>query len=252
MTNLQVHTLALLGTDIFAGTENGIFLSTNNAANWISVNNGLTNLDIRTLAAWGNYLYAGSWGGGVFLSSNSGSSWNSVNSGLTNLLVNTLAIDDTVIFAGTEGGVYFSTNNGLNWIVKNEGIGSLNSVYAIDFKNNFVFAGLSNAVWSRPLDELIGVRRLNELVSEKFYLYQNYPNPFNPNSKIKFQTSKFSHVKLTVFDILGKEIHTLVNGELSPGTYEADFDGSNSPSGIYYYRLNAGDYIETKKMVLLK
>jgi hypothetical protein len=63
---------------------------------------------------------------------------------------------------------------------------------------------------------------------------------------------KQGYVKITVFDVLGKEVQTLVNKQLSPGIYEADFDGSNLPSGVYYYKLEAGDYKETKKMVLIK
>lgn len=100
----------------------------------------------------------------------------------------------------------------------------------------------------------------NEL-PEKFFLYQNYPNPFNPSTKIKFEVptpsltlsgAKGLLVKLTVFDVLGREIAVLVNEQMKPGTYEVEWDGSNYPSGVYFYKLIAGDYSETKKMVLIK
>jgi len=88
-----------------------------------------------------------------------------------------------------------------------------------------------------------------------FKLYQNFPNPFNPTTKIKFSipTVKTPYMaSLRVFDVLGKEVTTLVNEEKSAGEYEVQFDGSGLPSGIYFYQLKAGDYVETKKLILLK
>ena len=90
------------------------------------------------------------------------------------------------------------------------------------------------------------------ILPEKFELHQNYPNPFNPTTIIKFQISELSFVTLKVYDVLGSEIATLVNEEKSVGGYEVEFDATTLPSGIYFYRLQAGDFIETKKMVLMK
>ncbi|HEY5124096.1 MAG TPA: T9SS type A sorting domain-containing protein, partial [Ignavibacteria bacterium] len=94
-------------------------------------------------------------------------------------------------------------------------------------------------------------------IPDKFSLSQNYPNPFNPVTKIKFDVKKEfrsqkSEVKLSIYDILGRKIEDLVNEKLNPGSYEVIFDGSNLPSGVYFYQLRAGEYIETRKMVLLK
>ncbi|MGH2574123.1 MAG: T9SS type A sorting domain-containing protein, partial [Ignavibacteria bacterium] len=99
---------------------------------------------------------------------------------------------------------------------------------------------------------ITAINPLSQKIPERHYLYQNYPNPFNPNSKIKFQISKLGYVELTVFDILGREVAVLVNEELKAGTYEVYFDGTNFTSGVYFYRLEAGDYTETRKMVLVK
>jgi hypothetical protein len=79
-----------------------------------------------------------------------------------------------------------------------------------------------------------------------------YPNPFNPSTTIKYGIKELTEVQIVVYDILGREITTLVNDEKPVGSYEILFDASNLPSGIYFYRLQAGDYIETKKMVLMK
>ena len=101
-------------------------------------------------------------------------------------------------------------------------------------------------------------------ISDKFILEQNYPNPFNPKTKIKYtipsvianEVKQSQLVKLKVYDILGNEVATLVNEEQSAGTYDVEFNTSSGirdlVSGIYFYQLKAGSYIETKKMMLLK
>lgn len=83
-------------------------------------------------------------------------------------------------------------------------------------------------------------------------LYQNYPNPFNPRTKIKYQLAKQENVKLIIYDILGREVTTLINDKLNQGSYEAEWDASKYASGVYFYKLITGDFIETKKMVIVK
>jgi len=87
---------------------------------------------------------------------------------------------------------------------------------------------------------------------DKFNLFQNYPNPFNPTTKIKFTIPQTGFTSLKVYDVLGKEITTLVNEELSAGEYEVDFDANTLTSSVYFYRLRAGEFIQTKKMILIK
>lgn len=98
----------------------------------------------------------------------------------------------------------------------------------------------------------VGVTQISSEVPLSFSLSQNYPNPFNPNTVIRFQITNSSDTKLIIYDALGKEVETLVDRKLEPGEYEAEFNGENLPSGVYYYKLQAGDYAETKKMVLIK
>jgi len=112
------------------------------------------------------------------------------------------------------------------------------------------------------INEMTGISFISGIIPEKYNLYQNYPNPFNPVTKIKFDiTTSLSFpnalignpfVSLKVYDILGKNVTTLVNEHLQPGTYEVAFDGSNLPGGVFFYRLNAGDFAETKKMLMIK
>jgi hypothetical protein len=121
--------------------------------------------------------------------------------------------------------------------------------------------GLQNNMYTAIMDTFyIGIQPISNQTPKEFTLYQNYPNPFNPTTKIKFDVSDFPlmkgvrgmSVRLTVYDLLGREVATLVNQQLKPGTYEIEFDGSNYPSGVYFYRLSASEYTQTMKMVLLK
>ncbi|NTW50718.1 MAG: T9SS type A sorting domain-containing protein [Chlorobiales bacterium] len=86
----------------------------------------------------------------------------------------------------------------------------------------------------------------------EFALGQNYPNPFNPVTTIQYTIPSTAEVKLKVFDLLGREIRTLVNERKPSGSYEVRFDGASLASGMYFYRLMAGNYVKTKKMVLVK
>lgn len=109
------------------------------------------------------------------------------------------------------------------------------------------------AKWCCP----VGINPTSNEIPYDFSLSQNYPNPFNPQTKIKFDIpqgmkGQTSNVKLIIYDLLGREVATLVNEELKPGSYEVDWDGSNYSSGVYFCKLVSGDFAVTKKMVLMK
>jgi hypothetical protein len=85
-----------------------------------------------------------------------------------------------------------------------------------------------------------------------FNLEQNYPNPFNPATTIDYSVGRQGHVSLVVYNLLGQEVATLVNDNVQAGSYQATFDASKLPSGVYVYQLKAGSFVESRKMVLLK
>ena len=103
-----------------------------------------------------------------------------------------------------------------------------------------------------PTGNLSGISKISRDVPRSYFLSQNYPNPFNPETKINFSVPKLSNIKIVVYDNLGREMQTLVNEQLSPGTYSVTWNASNYPSGVYFYRLTTQDYTETKKMILIK
>jgi hypothetical protein len=102
------------------------------------------------------------------------------------------------------------------------------------------------------LNSVIGIKKISDNVPDKFTLFQNYPNPFNPATIINYQLPMSVNVKLTIYDMLGREISILVNEKQQPGTYQVEWNGANFASGIYFYKLEAGDFKKTKRMVLIK
>jgi hypothetical protein len=108
-------------------------------------------------------------------------------------------------------------------------------------------------VFRRPLTELISsVPTSPPAAPAQSALMQNYPNPFNGSSDIGFAISEFVRVRLTVYDVLGREVATLVNERRAPGRYQERFDAEALPSGVYLYRLTAGRYVQTRKMVIVR
>ena len=128
--------------------------------------------------------------------------------------------------------------------------------------NRVRFSGISymgNDIWidSVCIRYIVGIQKLSSKVPDAYMLYQNYPNPFNPITKIKFDIPSLAgdgggDVKLIIYDILGREVTTLVNEKLKSGTYNISWDGTNYSSGLYFYRLQSDKFSETKKLVLLK
>jgi hypothetical protein len=207
----------VIGETVFAGTANGVHISTNNGSNWIQ-----PTLNQATICfiIQGSNIFAGTWGPSVFVSSNNGVNWQQINDGMGSMGINSLTIMNEYIFAGTE----------------------------------------RHSVWRRLFSEIIGIKNINTEIPSAYSLSQNYPNPFNPTTKIKFDVPSLSFpnasignpVILKVYDVMGREVQTLVNERLQPGTYETTFDGSMLNSGVYFYKLITGDFTETKKMLMIK
>jgi hypothetical protein len=112
------------------------------------------------------------------------------------------------------------------------------------------FNDVSDGVFT--IDIISDIEDLNQGIPTEFQLVQNYPNPFNPSTTIRYSIPQSSNVVIKVFDILGNEIETLVNEEKSTGTYEITWYAENLPSGVYFYRLQASNFVEIKKMLLLR
>ena len=211
----------------------------------------------------------------IYRTTNAGSQWDSVSYLENRTMVNIKSIATTGT-AFTVGNVVDTingfgkistmktTNYGANWVVKDINQISLIMGLSLIDQNNFFMSGgdlSSSPSFARVLKSTNGgnvfVNQIGGEIPVSYSLYQNFPNPFNPVTKIKFdiaqpslQSGKF--VKLVVFDLLGREITTLVNEALQPGTYEVTFNGSNLASGIYFFRLQSAEFMDTKKMFMIK
>jgi len=184
-----------------------------------------------------------------------GTTWNTINSGTTkDLMCVKYASSSVVYISGETGTILKSTNGGLNWVSQasntTSNLGSI-FVYPAD---DIGFAAGSGGIIVRTTNGgvVTGFVQNENEVPQNYSLKQNYPNPFNPSTSIKFSIMNAGLVQIKVYDLLGKERANVVNQELPAGTYKTEFDAGALPSGTYFYRMQAGGYSQTKKMVLVK
>jgi photosystem II stability/assembly factor-like uncharacterized protein len=236
------------------GNSGTILRTTNGGGSWTSqvsgTNSNLTGIyfaNTTTGIASGGY-------GTIRRTTDGGTTWTGQTSGTTNFLYDLSFTDvnnGTVV--GMNGTIIRTTNGGATWTTQISG--TSNNLSGVSFINSNIGTAVgsygtilrtTNGGVSFVEEEVI-----NEVPTE-FLLSQNYPNPFNPSTKIKYSVPKSSNVVIKVFDILGKELEILVNEEKPVGTYEITWYAANLPSGVYFYRLEAGNFVHTKKMILLR
>lgn len=191
----------------------------------------------------------------IFRTTNYGANWTDISSNMPDIPVNSIIIDynrDSVLYVGTDAGVFYTRNLGGSWSVLGTGMPNA-PVFDLNFHQptqKLVAGTHGRSIWELDVT-VLPVKQISTVVGD-YKLHQNYPNPFNPKTKIIFDIKKSGFVTLKVFDISGREITTLVSGVKLPGSYEAEFDGAGLASGAYFYRIEAGDYKEVKKMLLIK
>ncbi len=263
------------------GTSRGVFRSTDNGGTWAQFNNGLTNLNVTTVSVGDTMsprIVCGTRGSGVFALDMTAGTWSTFNNGITDLNIVHVghypalvpltigpAISHTIVekmLLVTVTTLYFYLAYRPNpWQEVLFRDYEIEPLLALNVTPTIIAreGGLSDIGLlatngrgiARGVDFITSVRSLPEL-PERFMLSQNYPNPFNPSTTIKYQMPSTNHVTIKVFDILGREVATLVNEVKQPGSYEVTWDAAGYASGMYFYRLRAGGFMSTKKLVLLK
>jgi hypothetical protein len=209
----------------------------------------------------------------VFRTTDAGTSWVDISSDLPEAPVNDIIVDPDIsekLYVGTDVGVFYTDSLGVSWDYLGTGMPNspVTDLVLHNPTRTLIAATYGRSMYS--IDLTIITKNENENLSiEDFVLYQNYPNPFNPTTKIKFTIpgspllggdGTGGLVTLKVYDVLGNEIATLVNEEKPAGTYEVEFSAEDGyASGVYFYQLKAtpgggqaGSFVETKKMLLLK
>ncbi len=250
----SVHDLAVQGARLFATTDSGVYISGNNGGSWSPSNAGLASLYAGRLAVSSNaVIVTDGIPPDTYRSTDNGATWHSIGS--LGMFGFSLAAKGNVALLGTATGVVGSTDGGATWTDKSTGLPASSGIAVVSIEGNTAYAGPDAwSIWKRPLAELVTSVHQDE-DSRGPYAYallQNYPNPFNPISDIRYQISEFRHVRLIVYDLLGREVATLVDEMQQPGTYTVRFDGTNLASGVYFYRLQVEDFTQTKRLLLLK
>ncbi len=122
----------------------------------------------------------------------------------------------------------------------------------MDSIGNVYVSGSDGHYLTIKYNQLIGISPVSGEIPKSYCLYQNYPNPFNPATAIRYEIPEVGIVTLKVFDMLGREIATLVNEKQQPGKYQVTWDASGFSSGVYFYKIEAREFSNAKKMVLVK
>ena len=245
---------------IYIGTSGGkILVTTNNGANWSSQTGFSYVSDFvvdNTNDAVCYATFTGTGGVHVRKTTNSGANWTDITSNLPNISANSIILrtaSPRMLFVGTDLGVFQSTNEGANWVSFNSGFPSV-QIYDMKYK---VSAGIilvathGRGCWTFNLNSILGIDPFGQVPAE-YKLNQNYPNPFNPVTNIEFDLAKYGNAVLEIYDINGKTIDRLVNGNLNAGHYQVKWDASKFSSGAYFYKLTTDNFTETKKLMLVK
>jgi hypothetical protein len=214
IVSIEINSLGHL----FVSANEGVYRSIDNGDSWTFCSNGLpTTGGVKIAVNSSDHLFARSTFSGMFRSKNNGSSWMQINSGLTNIKISTLALNSSdYIFAGTLGSAVF-----------------------------------------RSIEPTTSIKEIGHQVNRTFILEQNYPNPFSQSTTIDFQLLNQSDVNLFIFDAFGQKVSTLIDENLKPGNYSVVWDGCGADgtrlsTGIYYYRFESNDNVETRQMIFLK
>ena len=239
---------------ILAASYGQIYFSDDNGVNWNSTSSGLVQATISDIALNPeNEIFITTLGYGIYKSVDNGLTWiTKMGAGWD---FSCLKISsDGKIYAATQGNwLYESDDNGDNWFLVNGGLNDSKYILSLEItKSGFLFAGMDYYGIYKSANKVVTTLNEENTVPSKFELMQNYPNPFNPSTSIEYSVPSNEYVLLKVYDVLGNEVNTLVNERQSAGNYEVNFDASNLVSGIYFYRLQSGSFIQTKKLMLLK
>jgi len=203
---------------------------------------------------------------GIYVYSGSGTGWSARNNGLpiddsTSFQSCLFTTVDTLLFAYISNtstysygkGIYVTSNLGETWTEVNDTALAQSSLTAMVATGKYLFAGTTQGAWRIPIADVVtSVNKDRPQLPSGCVLYQNYPNPFNPSTVISYELSTSSRVALEIYDVLGREVKTLVDEKQSAGSHSLSFASGNLPNGVYLCVLRASAYTKVIKMVLLK
>jgi len=193
---------------------------------------------------------------GVFSSTDGGMTWTQLSVGVHHTHNSSIVMDNdgNIFFGSPPSGVLRSDDGFDTFSITNAGLTDTTVMSLATSSSGYLYAGTEGGIVFRSVNPttIVSVEEHSIEVPSLFLLEQNYPNPFNPSTTIKYALPKSSMVRLSVYDLLGREVTVLVNERREAGVHEARFDASGLASGVYLYRLQTGDVTHTKRSLLLR
>jgi photosystem II stability/assembly factor-like uncharacterized protein len=230
------------------GTYSKIFRTTNGGISWDHLRTD-SNVSHRKISFIDN-LTGWAAANNLIKTTNGGNNWFTLPiSGTMFQFINA----NTGWIQNNSASLYKTTNGGLNWYAQVDiGLVGIENMQFINSQTGWIVGAEGLVVKTTNGGELVGLNLISTEIPKEFSFSQNYPNPFNPVTNIKFQLPGSGFVKIIIYDLLGREITKLVNQQMQAGSYSADWDAAEYPSGVYFYKIEAGSFAETKKMILIK
>ena len=247
------NSINVKGSNIWYGTNNTkVYHTTNAGVNWTS---GVTTF-LDSYCMHFNDINNGLAGGETLnRTTNGGVTYTLLAAPGAGNITGMAGANSTYYWFTRGDSLYATTNSGTNWSIA---FGDTKGLWAADVATLNNGCGIGWAVGDSGkiirinVDSLVGIQPLGNGVPYVYRLAQNYPNPFNPSTKIAFDIPKAGIVNMVVYDLLGREVATLVNEFKQAGKYDVDFNALNLASGVYFYKITAGEFVDTKKMLLIK
>ena len=231
----------------------GIYRSTDDGANWTLTNMNQSPEVYSLTVAVNNYIFAATADenhDGIYRSTDDGATWTKIKSDNNEYYMEGVATSDGKVYVGAMGiGIFSTADYGATWDLHNQG-----------FQNLVGFAlaiGIDGTLYATTVEDVYKSTGTTDAENESFslndfHLEQNYPNPFNPSTTINYNLPVQQQVSLKVYDVLGNEVASLVNGEQNAGSHSINFNAAQISSGVYLYKLDAAEFSETKSMILIK
>ena len=263
--------MGVIGERIFFGAAYpypyGLYSSSDNGSTWVGSelpkrSDGITSSLLFFYNDNGRLLAGGF--SGIYESSDLGNSWTLLYNNLIGTHGEMLGVgtfrdvvsyNHALIAAIESKSIYISFDDGRSWKSYSEGLSSdwIFVALAIKPPNIWAISRFLGNAYRRSLAEIVTeVEHKSDILPTDYALQQNFPNPFNPSTAIQYRLARATHATLHVYNTLGQTVATLVDGKQNPGAYDVRWDGSGVPSGVYYYRLRAGEFTGTRSMILLK